>query len=1092
MFAETGSKAKKASFTMLYSPAKLLITTCLMISSHFILVATGMCTNLLGIMLTNLLFYLIPGYYVVALTTKRKLNAVELLVESFILSLILNNLISAILLVLRIGTHMFILVHYLFILSLALLLFFINNRKSYSVFNKKDGLIIFVHLFSSLLLIYLLLSLNKFLTGDENAYVFLIKRAISYGELIPTGGAYYAHPAVHIINGRLLWTVMLSSYVMLNGGNALMAYLINSLFLPIMGLTGVILLRTIANGKFEFLELLIYILIVTNTSLLFHSSFILNDVVCASLTLIAVYFLMRSLEQMNHEVMFDLSYFLKFVIILTIILLIKANILILLTLYLLYIVYMAKYGVYKSSFSGKVIFYLSLITILCYEFFVDIPFIVAGYFVRNEYVVSLVGKFVVISPLELIIGLFIRSPWHPITVFDLSFYDLMDRFYSTSNVDNVSLPLSSIFLISLLVFKYNKEFWEKIRLKILSISMIASFFIYYILFLFDSLADIRRYSLPVIPLIILLSLMALTELIKSRKWHFVLLAILPSALYLYITHYLLLKRGGVAMFLGLPRQTSMMELLLLQLATYLAVLCVMNVINSKKITVQVKIANRNSKVYIKAQEIIIFALIFAIIICNFSTFSWGIGNSLYLKSRGYDKVAEELHNLYRSEGETIVVTNAYTQIRSYLDESNGILLVPPPVYEDEFIKFLRVAPNNTLVAISLDPNVNYEYANSWIKKYASLDFISINIPREEVMITSKPFLVSFETSSNNSETCFYGGRLVDGMFGKAIELNGVNEYVEVSKPLGEEYSIVLWFKLNDLPSNFTEYGKVLLMKGREPYIELSIGITNDGRISIFANDGSKPVFSLRSNPVINDRAWHQLILTVGDGTKVYFDGMKILESPLKPLLKLREPIRIGSDRPGSPFINFRYFPGLVDELQIYDFALDENDVSSYWYGLRLVESITVNGNLIKIYRLDTKIPSLTSTYTPFTNVNVSLNTNETGVVLSISHEKGMSFIGLIKTIRFSKVIETQLNGTSQYIFPFYEGEEYASRRIGVYLLNFPTLLLYNLNSGEVVFQETLHPIFYLNLSNIYLLLPIIIVQAICFIFTVRFGIKYVS
>jgi hypothetical protein len=1083
MFAEIGSKAKKASFRMLYSPVILLITTCLMISSHFTLVATGTCTNLLGIMLTNILFYLIPGYYVIALTTKRKLDALELLVESFILSLILNNLISTILLVLRISTNMFIFVHYLFIFSLALL-FFINNRKGYYVSDKKDLLIIFVYLFSSLLLIYLLLGLNRFLMEDESAYVFLIKRAISYGELIPTGVAYYDSPVVQIIYGRLLWTVMLSSYAMLNGGNALMAYLINSLFLPIMGITSVLLLRTIANGKFELLELPAYILIVTNTSLLFHSSFILNDLVCASLILIAVYFLMRSLEQMNREVMFDLSYFLKFVIILTIIFLIKANILILLTLYLLYIVYMAKYRVYESSFSGKVIFYLSLITILCYEFFIDIPFIVAGYFIKNKYIVSLLGRFVVISPLERIIGLFTRSPWHPITVFDLSFYDLMDKFYSASNVDNVSLPLSSIFLISLLVFKYDKEFWEKIHLKILSLSMIASFFIYYILLLFDSLTDIRRYSLPVIPLIILLSLMTLTELVKSRKWHFVLLAILPSTLYLYITHYLLLKRGGVAMFFGLPRQTSMMELLLLQLATYLSVLCV-NVINSKKITVQVKIANRNSKVYIKAQEIIIFVLLSAIIICNFSTFSWGLSNSLYLKSRGYDKVAEELHNLYRSEGETIVVTNAYTQIRSYLDESNGILLVPPPVYEDEFIKFLRVAPNNTLVAISSDPNVNYEYANSWIKKYASLDFISINIPREEVMITPKPFLVSFETMSNDSETCFYGGHLVDGMFGKAIELNGVNEYVEVSKPLGEEYSVVLWFKLNDLPSNFTKYGKALLMKGREPYIEFSVGITNDGRISIFANDGSKPVFSLQSNPVINDRSWHQLILTVGDGTKVYFDGMKILESPLKPLLKLREPIRIGSDRPGSPFINFRYFPGLVDELQIYDFALNENDVSSYWYGLRLVESITVNGNLIKIYRLDTKIPSLTSTYTPFTNVNVSLNTNETGVVLSISHEKGMSFIGLIKTIRFSKVIETQLNGTSQYIFPFYEGEEYASRRIGVYLLNFPTLLLYNLNSGEVVFQETLHPIFYLNSSNSYFLLSIIVVQIICFIYATR-------
>jgi len=92
------------------------------------------------------------------------------------------------------------------------------------------------------------------------------------------------------------------------------------------------------------------------------------------------------------------------------------------------------------------------------------------------------------------------------------------------------------------------------------------------------------------------------------------------------------------------------------------------------------------------------------------------------RSDALKEVSSYLEGSYKG-GRVLVISNVYFHFRSYLDLSKFIV-VPPPIYENEFLKMLEILPDGSFLIITNDPVMSwYEYANSYIKKYVSRNII---------------------------------------------------------------------------------------------------------------------------------------------------------------------------------------------------------------------------------------------------------------------------------------------------------------------------------------------------------------------------------
>jgi len=107
-------------------------------------------------------------------------------------------------------------------------------------------------------------------------------------------------------------------------------------------------------------------------------------------------------------------------------------------------------------------------------------------------------------------------------------------------------------------------------------------------------------------------------------------------------------------------------------------------------------------------------------------------STLY-ENHGFTTINDALGNF--TDTGSLVFANNYIQMRPYVGDKmlqQGLVL-PSPDTEEEFLKLLEVAPNNTLFLISNDNATTwYEYANNYIKNYANNEVIASEEPNASV------------------------------------------------------------------------------------------------------------------------------------------------------------------------------------------------------------------------------------------------------------------------------------------------------------------------------------------------------------------------
>lgn len=261
--------------------------------------------------------------------------------------------------------------------------------------------------------------------------------------------------------------------------------------------------------------------------------------------------------------------------------------------------------------------------------------------------------------------------------------------------------------------------------------------------------------------------------------------------------------------------------------------------------------------------------------------------------------------------------------------------------------------------------------NVWGSNYKAVYHIS-----QDPSGVAPPIL---DSSSNNNDGTSKGNMtssdLVDGQIGKAIEFDGVNDYIEVNNSVSLNPGVITietWAKSNT--PTWNNYG--FLVSKRDAYI-------------LHPNSGSKSItFYIMvggwisvtfSDPNLDITQWHHYAGTYdGSSIKIYVDG--VLKNSIV------YPGSISTTDTGSLFIGWddgfggRYFNGAIDEVTISNIAYSDAWIKASYH--------SQNDNLISFGSIES-IPS-TQTYnftwntgtTSSGNYLVRLKLSENGTFLT--------------------------------------------------------------------------------------------------------------
>jgi len=942
---------------------------------------------------------------------------------------------------------------------------------------------------------------------DETFYITWSRYAILKGETYPFGVQPAKFDLVYLIKGRFFWTLLITSFIGATGLEAHQSYVMNSMFLPVIALASTLLIPDKLKGD-KILEIAIFTLVLTNPLLLLFSGFILNDLAISFYILLAVLFFVRSFGQdFWSKISLNPPSLLISFLTLVISFLIKENIVIAVPMYFILVFYMLRYKLYKVSKVWKAILCVLTLPLIAYEVFLDIPYVISAWFTKNETLAMLIRKFLPISPAEWVLYLFMPTFWKSTTIFSYDFYDYLHYLYRMLSPETLSLLISGVGMVLPLTLTL-KGFYEDIQARLLIYTITITLGLTYMLYLsMNAFGDIPRYFLFMVPIFITISSVTFYEVFLRNNVTIGLALILPMILLIWVQSLLIIKGGGVYVSYGLPKLNWTNNILVIQAITYVILILLMMKLGASsvrtpairavnKVSLTVSLRKKKFKTITSVQRFVFIILLIVIFASNMYFSAYFITNSIFYKSNEAKNVNSFFSNIdYINLDNALVVSNFYAYMRPYAPDYliKSDYLLPPPTTEENFKKFLRIAPNNTLLVISHDPAITWrEYGNRYIKRYSKSDLIPLEPKRERIIYDGLLLDLRLGDSVNglvhdksgNNYTCFInGGKIVNGFFGNAIQFDGEKEYAFVSNfEFPDEYSVEIWFMLEKEPVDFGFYddgkpiSKALLAKRYYGYVELMIFITSEGEIRALAkNENNSIRFDLRSpKGLIKTNRWHQVILTVdGQSAKIYLNGSLVSEGTvIGSNLRLndypesdRESLKIGADGT-SIFMKYGYFPGRIEDVRIYNRSLTSKEIGNMYYGVNLLD--TING--VKVFKINSPTIQLrmndNNKLVNITSVEIYL-TNATNVRVTIkanAADKQKIFI-IIGTERFLEVLTANIkHGQNEVSWDFKTTLEYRSI-YGLCIANMAKIIIYDEN-GNLLYDK-MHSIF--TLSGIYLL-----------------------
>lgn len=183
---------------------------------------------------------------------------------------------------------------------------------------------------------------------------------------------------------------------------------------------------------------------------------------------------------------------------------------------------------------------------------------------------------------------------------------------------------------------------------------------------------------------------------------------------------------------------------------------------------------------------------------------------------------------------------------------------------------------------------------------------------------------AFDSSDNGNNGRISGEpEWVEGKFGKALDLDGVDDCVDLGtdeslKP--QRFTVVAWFSTRKLDG----YGHIF-QSGHDwnDMAGILLRVHQDGYFQGAMATGPGNTASWCNGPALSDDTWYHAALTF-DGTTLtlYLDGKKADSTGGGEIFYDNVPVRIGS----HPDSLTSLFDGLIDEIALFNVALAENDI----------------------------------------------------------------------------------------------------------------------------------------------------------------------
>ena len=195
-----------------------------------------------------------------------------------------------------------------------------------------------------------------------------------------------------------------------------------------------------------------------------------------------------------------------------------------------------------------------------------------------------------------------------------------------------------------------------------------------------------------------------------------------------------------------------------------------------------------------------------------------------------------------------------------------------------------------------------------------------------------------DASGNGHNGILYGATLAPDRFGNAnsaYNFDGLDDYIETNINSGftNQITISAWIKTNYL---FTGYDPGIVAQRNSTFNVTRIGVTNQNKADFLVDINGNGSANVVSPDAINDNNWHLLVGTYdGSILKIYMDNVLKSSLAVTSSIEMSSSFRIGNDNEPTP--PTRFFKGFIDDVRIYNLALNTSDISLLYYeGISLI------------------------------------------------------------------------------------------------------------------------------------------------------------
>lgn len=188
-----------------------------------------------------------------------------------------------------------------------------------------------------------------------------------------------------------------------------------------------------------------------------------------------------------------------------------------------------------------------------------------------------------------------------------------------------------------------------------------------------------------------------------------------------------------------------------------------------------------------------------------------------------------------------------------------------------------------------------------------------------------------DSSPEGKDGTNYGATFVDGKpaLGRCLSFNGIGNYVGVGDvSIPDNITVCLWFKAN---GDYTTPQAIVCNAQSSPtLIQYGVFFANTNNKIEWLHNGGMPFVT--SNTSISDDDWHHVVITKAGSSgnwtvKIYIDG-SLDKTTTGITLNSQTTANLSIGQMGSR--NVQYFKGLIDEVAIYERALELPEIEEIY------------------------------------------------------------------------------------------------------------------------------------------------------------------